>query len=160
MPRRYATIQAAVDAARAGDTIKVAAGIYNENVVISTAGLRLQASRGAVIDGSGLTGTGILVLGTAAQPVADVEVSGFEVKDFQRGIVLQFTTGARINCNDIHDNNKSPGPPTALDQATGIDLVTAHSSVVSDNSVHHNGAAGIQLRVGSTDNVVQANKIF
>ncbi|HEX4949080.1 MAG TPA: right-handed parallel beta-helix repeat-containing protein, partial [Blastocatellia bacterium] len=74
--------------------------------------------------------------------------------------VLQFTTGARLSCNDIHDNNKSPGPPTALDQATGIDLVTAQSSVVSENSVHHNGAAGIQLRVGSTDNVVQANKIF
>jgi len=160
VPRHYPTIQAAVDAASAGDTIKVAAGIYHENVVISTPGLRLKASEGAVIDGAGLTGTGILALGTAAQPVADVEISGFEVRGFQRGVALQFTTGARISRNDVHDNNQSPGPPTALDQATGIDLVTAQSSDVSENSVHNNGAAGIQLRVGSTDNLVQANRIF
>jgi parallel beta-helix repeat protein len=160
VPRDFSTIQAAINEASPGDTIKVAAGVYNENVVISTPGLRLKASEGAVIDGDGLTGTGILVLGTAAQPVADVEVSGFEVRGFQRGIVLQFTTGARISGNDIHDNNKSPGPPGNPDQATGIDLVTAKSSDVSENSVHNNGTAGIQLRVGSTDNVVQANKIF
>jgi parallel beta-helix repeat protein len=160
VPKDFSTIQAAVNAASPGDTIKVAAGVYNENVVISTSGLRLKASEGAVIDGASLTGTGILVLGTAAQPVADVEVSGFEVRDFQRGIVLQFTTGARIIGNDVHDNSKSPGPPANLDQATGIDLVTAKSSDVSENSVHNNGAAGIQLRVGSTDNVVRDNKIF
>ena len=159
-PGHYATIQAAVNAASAGDTIMVAAGVYNENVVISTSGLRLKAIGRAVIDGDGLTGTGILALGTAAQPLADVEVSGFEVRGFQRGIVLQFATGARIRRNDIYDNNKSPGPPTALDQATGIDLVTAQSSDLSENSVHNNGAAGIQLRVGSTDNLVQANRIF
>ena len=42
--------------------------------------------------------------------------------------------------------------PVALDQAIGIDLVTAKSSDVSENSVHNNGTAGIQLRVGSADN--------
>ena len=51
-------------------------------------------------------------------------------------------------------------PRGNIDQATGIDLVTAKSSDVSENSVHNNGAAGIQLRVGSTDNVAQANRIF
>ena len=159
VPRDYASIQAAVNAASPGDTIKVAAGVYNENVVISTSGLRLLGGEGAVIDGAGLTGTGILVLGTAAQPVADVEVSGFEVRDFQRGIVMQFTIGARIIANDIHDNNKSPGPAANLDQAIGIDLVTAKSSDVSENSVHNNGAGGIQLRVGSTENVLRENRI-
>ena len=149
-----------MNTASTGDTIKVAAGNYNENVVISTSGLRLRSSEGALIDGAGLTGTGILVLGTAEQPVTDVEVSGFEVRDFQRGIVLQFTIGARIIANDLHDNNKSPGPAANLDQAIGIDLVTAKSSDVSENSVHNNGAGGIQLRVGSTNNVVAANKVF
>jgi parallel beta-helix repeat protein len=113
-----------------------------------------------VIDGTGLTGSGIQVLGTAAQPLADVEVSGFEVKGFQRGIVLQLTNGARISGNDVHDNNKTPGPPANLDQAAGIDLVTAKSSDVSENLVHNNGAGGIQLRVGSTNNVVHDNNIF
>ena len=159
VPRDYATIQTAVNAAITGDTIKVAAGVYNENVVISTSGLRLQGSEDAVIDGTGLTGSGIQVIGTAAQPLADVEVSGFEVRGFQRGIVLQLTTGARISGNDVHDNNKSPAPAN-LDQATGIDLVTAKSSDVSENVVHNNGFAGIQLRVGSTNNVVHDNNIF
>src|SRR5262249_24745770 len=158
VPRDYATIQAAVNAASTAVTIKVDAGVYNENVVISTSALRLTGE-GAVIDGAGLTGTGILVLGTAAQQVADVEVSGFEVRGFQRGIVSQFTTRARISGNDVHDNNKSPAPAN-LDQATGIDLVTATLSDVSENSVHNNGVAGIQLRVGSTNNVVHANNIF
>src|SRR5215831_14557093 len=158
VPRDYATIQAAVNAATTGDTIKVAAGVYNENVVISTSALRLKGE-GAVIDGAGLTGTGILVIGTAAQPLADVEVSGFEVRGFQRGIVLQLTTRGRVSGNDVHDNNKSPAPEN-LDQATGIDLVTAKSSDVSENVVHNNGFAGIQLRVGSTNNVVQGNDIF
>ena len=74
--------------------------------------------------------------------------------------MLQFTTGASINSNDVHDNNQMPGPPANLDQGTGIDLVTAKSSDVTENFVHNNFVAGIQLRVGSTNNVVQANKIF
>ena len=74
VPRHCDTIQAAVDAASVGDTIKVAAG--NENVEISISCLRLKASEGAVIDGVGLTVTGILVLGTAERPVADVEIFG------------------------------------------------------------------------------------
>ena len=159
VPRDYATIQAAVNAASTGDTIKVAAGVYNENVVISTSALRLKGE-GAVIDGAGLTGTGILVIGTAAQPLADVEVSGFEVRGFQRGIVLQLTTRGRVSGNDVHDNNKWPGAAGALDQAIGIDLVTATFSDVSENSVHNNGAGGIQPHVGSTNNVVHGNNIF
>lgn len=160
VPRDYATIQAAVNAASPGDTINVAAGVYNENVVIATSGLRLHASSGAVIDGAGLTGSGILVLGTAAQPVAGVEVSGFEVRDFQRGIVVQLATQARILGNEVHDNIKWPGAAEALDQAVGIDLVTAHFSEVSENFVDNNGARGIGLRVGSTENVLRANRIY
>ena len=56
VPRDFVTIQAAVDAANPGDIINVAAGVYNENVVIVTSGLRLHASSGAMIDGNGLTG--------------------------------------------------------------------------------------------------------
>src|SRR5262249_31729098 len=48
----------------------------------------------------------------------------------------------------------------ALDQAIGIDLVTAMFSDVSENSVHNNGAGGIQLRVGSTNNIVEDNRVF
>lgn len=158
VPRDYATIQAAVDAASSGDIIQVRAGVYNENVVIVTSGLRLHASSGAVIDGDGLTGSGIHVLGTAAQPVSDVEVSGFEVRDFQRGIVVQWATQARILGNEVHDNIK--WTMNGLESATGIDLVTTHFSDVSENFIHHNGIRGMGLRVGSTNNVLRANRIY
>jgi len=158
VPRDFATIQAAVDAANPGDIINVAAGVYNENVVIVTSGLRLHASSGAMIDGNGLTGSGILVLGSAAQPVTDVEVSGFEVRDFQRGIVVQWATQARIRGNEVHDNIK--WIVNGLESATGIDLVTTHFSDVSENFVHQNGYRGMGLRVGSTNNVLRANRIY
>ena len=40
----YASIQAAVDDAGSGDTIVVAAGTYNENVIVSVANLTLQGA--------------------------------------------------------------------------------------------------------------------
>lgn len=160
VPRDFATIQDAVDAANPGDIIRVAAGIYNENVVIATSGLRLRASSGAVIDGAGLTGSGVHVLGTAAQPVTDVEVSGFEVRDFQRGIVVEFATQARIRGNDVHHNIKWTGTMGGLESACGIDVVATHFSKVSENFVHDNGNRGIGLRLGSTNNVLRANSIY
>ncbi|HET7093970.1 MAG TPA: calcium-binding protein, partial [Thermomicrobiales bacterium] len=46
------TIQGAVDAATAGDTIKITSGAYHENVTIATAGLTLIGEPGAVIQGT------------------------------------------------------------------------------------------------------------
>jgi hypothetical protein len=159
VPGDYATIQAAVDAASSGDIIQVRAGVYNENVVIVTSGLRLHASSGAVIDGAGLTGSGILVLGTAAEPVTDVVVSGFEVRDFQRGIVVQWATQARIRGNEVHDNIKWTGSIGGLESAVGIDFATTNFSEASENFVHDNGNRGIGLRLGSANNVLRANSI-
>lgn len=54
------TIQAAVDASQPGDTVKVPAGTYRENVVVSKNGITIEGSPGAVLDGAGLSGdTGI-----------------------------------------------------------------------------------------------------
>src|SRR5215472_10112464 len=159
VPRDYATIQAAVNAASEGTMIQVAAGTYNENVVISKSGLRLHAAAGAVLDGTGLAGIGFHVLGTStAAPVTDVEISGFEVENFNSGIVLQLGSQLLVHHNDVHDNStKSPSPP--LGDATGIDLRTTDHSEVSENFVHHNGARGIYLRVGSQNNMIRVNRV-
>jgi parallel beta-helix repeat protein len=159
IPDQYSTIQAAVDAAQPDDIILVAAGTYAENVVITASGLRLRGARGTVIDGTGLNGIGIQVRGaSAATPVTAVEVSGFEVRNFERGIIVQWAVNTGVHHNEVHQNVDKISP-VALGDGTGIELVTTHFSEVSGNFVHDNGEGGIQLRVGSTQNTVRANRV-
>lgn len=105
VPGDFPTIQAAVDAAAEGDTILVAPGIYVEHVVVSKSHLTLRgagpispverpgdsAAENVVLDGTGVNGLGIgiHVLGTAAVPVTDVQISNFEVRNYERGISLE-----------------------------------------------------------------------
>ena len=88
VPNDHATIQAAVDAAVAGDTVEVETGVYNERVTFSVGGtvgnpIVLQAAAGhsPVIDG-----TGIAVGGTTGlvyiEDVSNIEVVGFEIRNY------------------------------------------------------------------------------
>lgn len=159
VPGDYATIQEAVNAAGAGGKVFVHAGTYSENVVIRDSGLRLHAAGKAVLDGTDLKGIGIHVLGNnLATPVRDVEVSGFEVKNFERGIIVQFGHSAVIHGNEVHHNAKAT--PRVLGEATGIELAPGFFSEVTENAVHNNGEGGIQLRIGSADNLVKGNLIY
>jgi hypothetical protein len=159
VPRDYSTIQAAVDAAAEGSIVQVAAGIYNENVVVSRSGVRLHAAAGVVLDGTGLNGIGISVRGASlASPVSSVEVSGFAVRNFERGIIVQWAVEAVIRRNEVYQNVDKI-PPMLLGDGAGIELVATHLSVISQNFVHDNGAGGIQLRVGSTQNIIRANRV-
>jgi hypothetical protein len=49
VPNQFASIQAAVDAASSGDTIRITAGIYEEQVLIVGKNLRLSGAPGAVL---------------------------------------------------------------------------------------------------------------
>jgi parallel beta-helix repeat protein len=159
VPRDFPTIQAAVTIAQEGDIIQVMEGTYNENVVITTSGLRLHAASGVVVDGTGLSGAGIFILGASAdEPITGVEVSGFEVRNFERGIIVGFGVDVRIHRNSVH-HNVDKIAPLVLGDAAGIELITTRGSKVSSNLVFENGAGGIQLRVGSTDNLILGNTI-
>ena len=74
VPNDHPTIQAAVDAAVAGDVVKVGSGTYPESVSVVTAGVTLTGSKGAVIDGQGV---GVPLTVTAS----DVIVSGFTMNN-------------------------------------------------------------------------------
>lgn len=162
VPRDFATIQAAVDAAQPGDIIQVAPGVYHEAIVVTTSDLRLHGQN-AVLDGTPLrdpaaTGLfGIHVAGSAASPVTGVEISGLEVRGYERGIVLQWAQRSRVYQNDVHDNtdmNLSDG----LNFLDGIVLVSSGFNEVIANETHGNGHDGIQLNGGSAGNLVRANR--
>ncbi len=149
VPGEYPTIQAAVEAASPGDQIRVAAGVYNERVSITTSGLRLQASNGVVIDGTGLDGTspGVSISGAENAPLVGVELAGFEIRNFPQGIVVVQAVELSIHRNDIHHN-----------AGVGVELLTVRLSKVSQNAVYSNGGHGLYLRLGSAHNTVRANR--
>jgi len=163
VPADYPTIQAAVNAANEGDAIMVSVsdlGAYQENVVITTSNLRLHATTGVVLDGAAVHGVGINVHGTSSNPVAGVEVSGFEIRNFTEGMLALNATGVQLHHNDVHDNEVALGKLPGLGLGVGIELRMAVDSEVSENLVHHNGGDGIELRIGSTGNTIKANHVY
>jgi len=81
VPADYSTIQAAVYAAASDDEIKIAAGVYTEQVLITNKNLTLTASPGAVLRatpgmGQTLTNYGIGNVALLGVAMSDVKVSG------------------------------------------------------------------------------------
>ena len=157
----FRSISVALQAAPANEVIEVQGGPYAERVVIDKPGIKLRGVS-AIIDGStvdGGRGIGIHVTG-----VADVEISGFTVRNFERGIVVQSATNAVIRGNDVHSNNsKTAGtaPPLApgVDLFEGVVLLGASNTEVSDNTLRDNGHDGLMITGGSRNNIVRGNRM-
>jgi parallel beta-helix repeat protein len=166
VPEDFSTIQAAVNAAGPGDTVLVAPGTYRENVVITKSDLRLRSEEEdsdddneapALLDGMGLGGVGILVRGTATNPVLRVEIRGFIVQNFFRGIQLQNAMLCRVHGNEARDNEgESSGLPEANN---GIVLQAASFNSVDGNFAHDNDHNGMTLVDSSTANILRNNRL-
>jgi len=157
----FRSISVALQAAPANEVIEVQGGPYAERVVIDKPGIKLRGVS-AIIDGStvdGGRGIGVHVTG-----VADVEISGFTVRNFERGIVVQNATKAVIRGNEVHSNNSktaSTAPPLApgVDLFEGVVLLGASNTEVSDNTLRDNGHDGLMITGGSRNNIVRANRM-
>jgi parallel beta-helix repeat protein len=170
----YSTISAAVQAANAGDTIRVAAGTYAEDVQIGKSLSLIGEDReNTIISAQGLS-NGIYIDGfDATGSLADVVVTGFTVEKANfEGILVQNASAVTIWGNRVRDNDQSlqisnsacPGLPAfetneGDDCGEGIHLIGVEYSTVAGNIVEHN-AGGILISDETAinhDNVISRN---
>ena len=141
----YPTIQEAITDAALGETIRVFAGNYSENIVIGTPLSLIGEDKETTIINGG--GSGIVVTVAAN----NVTLSGFTVTNSgddpqaNAGIVLTNVTGCTINNNIVKDN-----------LSAGIGLIAGGNNTLSDNTVTDNVVAGIAL-IASSGNTIQGN---
>jgi parallel beta-helix repeat protein len=89
------SIQAAVDAARPGDTIVVPPGRYHESVSIQKSRITVKGSRGAVLDASGFAvgiraATGPGGPGCPAPTLSDIRIDGLRIENASfTGVLLR-----------------------------------------------------------------------
>ncbi|MGD0870206.1 MAG: protein phosphatase 2C domain-containing protein [Bryobacteraceae bacterium] len=171
----YPTIAAALAAARAGDTIDVAAGEYSEQVhLASGVTVRSHSPRAAIlraaplangpaviadnVQGARLSGfrllaakdmpisTGILLQNSSVE-VDDVEVDGAGV-----GVEIRGTASPVLRANAIHDCSNE-----------GVLILGASEPWISHNDIRRNKGAGLAARDGArpamVGNVFEKNAV-
>jgi len=152
----FRTISDAIAAAPAGETVRVQGATYGERLVI-TKSVKLAANQ-AVLDGQslGTQGWGIEIR------VDGVEISGFVVQNFERGIVIRNASGARIHDNEVRNNRSTQPPPTnsGLTWYDGIVLETVRTTEVVNNFVHDNGGVGLLVTGLGEDLTIRGNRFM
>ena len=153
----YSSIQNAIDASAAGDTIRVHEGTYYENVVV-------DKSVSLIGNGSGNTTIYIEEEGNGIHVNADyVNVSGFRVTGTQVWRYLRNRTGILITSNHtrISGNN-------CTENSAGIDLEgdyenpCTHNTITNNtcsNNDDHNGETGISLYYAE-QNILSNNSCY
>ncbi|MGA8142973.1 MAG: NosD domain-containing protein [Candidatus Acidiferrales bacterium] len=174
---KFTSIQAAVDAANPGDSIRVCAGIYAEQVVISKP-LTLEGDNGAIVIPGAVTTNGSDI--PSGTPVAAVilvkdaqvvEIEGLIVDgsnngisgcspDF-KGILYQNTSGV-IQHNAVRHIRLSPAFP-GCQSGEAIEVETASGAnsdvVIHDNSVWDYQKNGVTANEIGTQAAVDSNTV-
>lgn len=147
VPGGHKTIQAAVDAANAGDVIIVGAGAYRENVVIKKP-LTLEAAKGTdahplphpVITAADKTKPVISIIETQGVAITGLATTGSS----EAGIYVWKSSDVTIKGN------------TSTENMSGITLIKSAGSTVAGNTTARNDNYGIYLE-GSNGNTIEKN---
>lgn len=127
----YPSLQAAIDAASPGDSIKVRDGIYYEIVDLNkTLTLRgIDAGKGGPMLDAGGKGPAIIISANG------VIIEGLDVVNSSDSGILVHSDDNVISGVSANDNGY-----------VGIRLEGANNNTVANNDVNHNGVAGIELK--------------
>ncbi len=167
----FATIQAAVNAANPGDTLRADPGTYNEDVFINKR-LTLQGAQHGVDPGavlpppaaqSILTGTGVSAPIVKASGVSNVTIDGFTVQSpatgsgaLNAGIYIPGGTGITVKNNVIQNNTAGV---VELNAAVSIQ----HNLIQTNNrpgSGSGNGISFVTTSSSSLPTVISDNHFF
>lgn len=136
------SIQAAVDAAKPGDTVFLYPGTYRESVLVTKADLTLRGSgRSTVImpaatpaaNACAQSGNGICVTGTAAKTVDRVTIRSLTVSGFKKNAIWASDTDRLTVRRVVAEKNGT----------WGIAQQKSTRGVFRDNVARDNGDAGI-----------------
>jgi nitrous oxidase accessory protein len=157
-------LQAAIDAASPGDTLQVAAGVYDKVTIQKS--LNLVGS-GAVIR----AGNRDACVNIDADNVC---ISGFMVRDGFYGIKLNYVTGCIVSNNTVlycaqpgiallfSDGNTITGNNASFNGIVGegwygIYLSNSNDNLITNNVAYGNGAYGINLFPSCRNNTIRGN---
>ncbi|WP_392667446.1 nitrous oxide reductase family maturation protein NosD [Streptomyces sp. LN785] len=138
------SIQAAVNAARAGDTIDIQPGTYRGSILITKPGLTLRGSGSKTVIVPGAAGTkaadactkagnGICVQGTSGHTIGAVSIRSLTVSGFKKnGVWASWTDGLKVRSVTSQHNG-----------VWGISEQRSTRSEIRNNTARSNGDAGI-----------------
>ena len=134
----FDSIQDAINAVTPGSIVNVADGTYNENLTINKP-VTVRNSSSPVLDGGG-SGNGIKITSS------DVTVDGFEIRNYNIGILTDEPTGyqdVRILNNDIHDIGPGAG---GFGVYIGYQAEAFHTPPVGTPLTDHLDFTGLEIK--------------
>ncbi|MBK7143227.1 MAG: right-handed parallel beta-helix repeat-containing protein [bacterium] len=158
VPLHHATIQAAINAAYASDTVLVAAGIYTENVNLSGKGIVLLSEQGSGVTTIRSALSSYAVIRCISGEGQTTIVDGFSIdgNGFSRGVHISASSPIIQNCDIFNCGNVNDG---------GGVYCVASSAAIRNNVIHDNDVpatgSGICVRDASIPGVeISGNEIY